>query len=76
MPGLTIHGKPLDQRITDRIAARVAELGTPCKLLAVQIADDAASSLYTDMQAKAAATAGIEYELTTLPCDISQEHLH
>jgi methylenetetrahydrofolate dehydrogenase (NADP+)/methenyltetrahydrofolate cyclohydrolase len=76
MPGLTLHGKPLAQRITDRIAARVADLGRPCKLLAVQVADDAASSLYTDMQAKAASAAGIEYELTTLPADISQEQLH
>jgi len=78
MSATVIDGKAVAEEITQQIAAEAADLakaGTPPRLIAVQVGEDPASKLYTDMQARQCEPAGIQYELRCLAEDISQAGL-
>ncbi|MFP4105164.1 MAG: tetrahydrofolate dehydrogenase/cyclohydrolase catalytic domain-containing protein, partial [Phycisphaerae bacterium] len=78
MPASIIDGKAVAEEIRTSIAAEAEEMtrsGRPPKLVAVQVGEDPASKLYTDMQARQCESAGLVYELMNLPEDISQDGL-
>ncbi len=78
MPATIIDGEAIAKRITDQVAADAAELtaqGRTPHLTAVQVGENPASKIYTNMQAKSCEAVGIEYELLNLPDDISQDDL-
>ena len=76
MAAKIIDGKAVAEEIKERLAIEAKALraaSRPVRLLAVQVGEDAASKLYTDMQARHCESVGIEYELLELPGDIAQE---
>ena len=73
-----IDGKAVAEEIKQQLAAEAGQLreaGRPVRLVAVQVGEDAASKLYTDMQARHCESVGIEYELLELPGDLSEADL-
>jgi len=62
-------------RQTAQEAAELAKAGRPPHLVAVQVGENPASKLYTNMQAKSCQDVGIEYELLNLPAETPQAHL-
>jgi methylenetetrahydrofolate dehydrogenase (NADP+)/methenyltetrahydrofolate cyclohydrolase len=66
-----IQGEPvareLEQEVRRRAEAITRRLGRPPKLLAIQVGYNAASKVYTDMQARSCRQAGLDYELKILP---------
>ncbi|HUS47425.1 MAG TPA: bifunctional 5,10-methylenetetrahydrofolate dehydrogenase/5,10-methenyltetrahydrofolate cyclohydrolase [Phycisphaerae bacterium] len=60
---------------TSAAAAELAKAGRTPRLVAVQVGENPASKIYTNMQAKSCQAAGIEYELLNLPETISQGEL-
>ena len=56
-------------------AAELAAAGKSPKLVAVQVGENPASKMYTNMQAKACESVGIAYELLNLPDDMSEADL-
>jgi methylenetetrahydrofolate dehydrogenase (NADP+)/methenyltetrahydrofolate cyclohydrolase len=56
-------------------AAALTGKGLAPHLVAVQVGENPASRMYTNMQAKACESVGIEYELKTLPAEIAQDGL-
>jgi len=78
MPAKIIDGNAAAEQIRKEIAEevyRLSQSGRPVKLVAVQVGDDPASKLYTDMQARDCESVGIAYELKCLPADIDQAGL-
>ncbi len=78
MAAKIIDGEAAAEEIRRRVSADAAELaskGRKPHLTAVQVGENPASRMYTNMQAKACESVGIDYELRTLPEDISQEQL-
>ena len=73
-----LDGKILAEEIQGEAAKEAAKLaasGRAAHLVAVQVGENPASRMYTNMQAKSCESAGIEYDLMTLPADISQHDL-
>jgi len=73
-----IDGEAVAEEIRQQVAAEAGELrsaGRPPHLVAVQVGENPASKIYTNMQAKSCQAAGIEYELLNLPETISQGEL-
>ena len=78
MSAKIIDGEAVAKEITEQAAADAAALtkaGRPPHLVAVQVGENPASKIYTNMQAKSCQAAGIEYELLNLPETISQDEL-
>lgn len=78
MAAKIIDGEAAARQITERAAAEAAALkaaGRTPHLVAVQVGENPASKIYTNMQAKACESAGIEYELVNLPAETSQDEL-
>jgi len=73
-----IDGEAVAEEIKARAAADAAALakdGRTPHLVAVQAGENPASKIYTNMQAKACESVGIEYELLNLPETIVQDDL-
>jgi methylenetetrahydrofolate dehydrogenase (NADP+)/methenyltetrahydrofolate cyclohydrolase len=62
-------------RQTAQEATELAKAGRPPHLVAVQVGENPASKLYTNMQAKSCQGVGIAYELLNLPEQTSQDEL-
>ena len=78
MPAKIIDGSTVADEIKSRVAADAAALsakGLAPHLVAVQVGENPASKIYTNMQAKSCESVGIEYELKTLPAEISEDAL-
>jgi len=73
-----IDGRAVADEIKQAVAAEAAELakaGRTPRLTAVQVGENPASKIYTNMQAKACGSVGIEYELVNLPAETTQQEL-
>ncbi len=78
MTAQLISGHSLAETIKDRVlqeATSLASLGRTPRLVAVQVGENAASKIYTNMQAISCTSVGIEYQLLSLPGDIIQDNL-
>jgi len=78
MSARIIDGEAVATEIREQVAAAgaaLAEEGKPPSLAAVQVGENPASKIYTNMQAKACESVGIKYELLNLPAEMSQEEL-
>jgi len=78
MTATLIDGKAFAAQIKEQIARDAAELtaaGKTPTLVAVQVGENPASKVYTNMQAKSCESVGIDYQLKNLPDDISQDDL-
>ena len=58
-------------RQTSQEAAALAQAGRPVRLVAVQVGENPASKIYTNMQAKSCQAVGIAYDLLNLPAETS-----
>ncbi len=73
-----IDGEAVADKIRQEVESDAAELkskGLAPHLVAVQVGENPASRMYTNMQAKNCESVGIEYDLRTFPEDISQADL-
>lgn len=78
MSAKIIDGEAIAAEIRQKVSQDVDELvasGIKPRLAAVQVGENPASKIYTNMQAKACESVGIEYELINLPTEISQAEL-
>ena len=78
MTASIIDGEAAAEEIKQRVsadAAALAEAGRTPHLVAVQVGENPASKIYTNMQAKACESVGIEYELLNLPDDMTEADL-
>ncbi len=78
MSAKIIDGQAVAEEIKRQVAEGAAELtkaGRTPHLTAVQVGENPASKIYTNMQAKACESVGIEYELLNLSAEMSQEDL-
>ncbi|HUU42887.1 MAG TPA: bifunctional 5,10-methylenetetrahydrofolate dehydrogenase/5,10-methenyltetrahydrofolate cyclohydrolase [Planctomycetota bacterium] len=78
MTAKIIDGEAIAGEIKKGVAEDAAALkaaGRTPHLVAVQVGENPASKIYTNMQAKACESVGIEYELLNLPEDISEADL-
>lgn len=78
MSAKIIDGGVVAEEIRNQVssdAAALAAAGRQPHLTAVQVGENPASKMYTNMQAKACESVGIEYELLNLPAEISQADL-
>ncbi len=78
MSAKIIDGNAVADEIRKQVASDAGELakaGRKPHLTAVQVGENPASKVYTNMQAKACESVGIEYELLNLPAEISQDDL-
>ncbi|MHC4715762.1 MAG: bifunctional 5,10-methylenetetrahydrofolate dehydrogenase/5,10-methenyltetrahydrofolate cyclohydrolase, partial [Planctomycetota bacterium] len=78
MAAKIIDGEAVAEEIKQQVQAEAAELkaaGTAPHLVAIQVGENPASKIYTNMQARACESVGIEYELLNLPDDTTQDAL-
>ncbi len=78
MSAKIIDGNAVADEIRKQVASdagALAQAGRKPHLTAVQVGENPASKIYTNMQAKACESVGIEYELLNLPAEISQDDL-
>ncbi len=78
MAAQIIDGEAIASRMNQGTAQAAAELtkaGRTPRLVAVQVGENPASKIYTNMQAKACQAVGIEYHLLNLPADMTQADL-
>ncbi len=78
MSAKIIDGQAVAAEMKREIAAAAAKLaaaGTKPRLAAVQVGENPASKIYTNMQAKACESVGIEYQLLNLPAEMTQDDL-
>ena len=78
MAAKIIDGEAVAAEIQQQVAAEAAALakaGKPARLVAVQVGENPASKIYTNMQAKNCQAVGIQYELATLPAEATQGEL-
>jgi len=78
MAAKIIDGKAVAEEIKSSVAAeadKLANAGRRPRLVAVQVGENPASRIYTNMQAKSCRSVGIEYELENLPGDVSRDQL-
>ena len=76
MSAKPLEGKPIAENLRAKIKADLEDLkaktGRTPKLAAIQIGENAASTVYAKAQKKAADALGIEYELKIMPDGVSQ----
>ena len=78
MAAKIIDGEAAAAKMNQQIsadAAALTEAGTPPRLVAVQVGENPASKMYTNMQRRSCEAVGIEYDLLDLPEDISEDDL-
>ena len=78
MPAKIIDGEAIAKEIIAEVAAgarKLADAGRPPRLVAVQVGENPASKIYTNMQAKSCQDVGIGYELLSMPENVSQADL-
>ncbi|HDY65387.1 MAG TPA: bifunctional 5,10-methylenetetrahydrofolate dehydrogenase/5,10-methenyltetrahydrofolate cyclohydrolase [Phycisphaerae bacterium] len=78
MAAKIIDGQAVAEEIKKKVTADAAELtkaGKTPKLVAVQVGENPASKIYTNMQKKSCESVGITYDLLNLPDEISQDDL-
>ncbi len=78
MAAKIIDGEAVAAKIKEEVAAQakaLADAGKGPKLVAVQVGENPASKIYTNMQAKSCESVGIGYDLQNLPDDTSQADL-
>ena len=78
MAAKIIDGEAVAEEIKQQVKAEAAELaaaGKTPRLVAIQVGENPASKIYTNMQAKACESVGIEYELLSLPDDTTADAL-
>ncbi len=78
MAARIIDGKSVAEEIRAEVAKAaeaLAQEGKKPRLIAVQVGENPASRIYTNMQAKSCESVGIEYELLELSAEISQDDL-
>ncbi len=78
MAAKIIDGQAIARLITDQVMADAKQLtdaGKPPHLVAVQVGENPASKIYTNMQRKNCEQAGVEYELLEIDEGISQDDL-
>ena len=78
MAAKTIDGEAIAaemNRQTAQETGALAKAGRPVRLAAVQVGENPASKLYTNMQAKNCQAVGIAYDLVNLPAETSQADL-
>ena len=78
MAAKIIDGEAIAAKIKEQVTADVGQLsqaGRKVRLVAVQVGENPASKIYTNMQARSCESVGIEYELLNIPADISQDDL-
>jgi len=77
MAGELLKGKPIADKIKEGLKEEIERLksktGSVPKLVAVQIGENSASTVYLNAQRKNAENLGIEYVLDTLPENTTQE---
>jgi len=73
-----IDGQAIADQLKEQVArdaAALTEAGKTPRLVAVQVGENPASKVYTNMQAKQCESVGIEYDLQNLPDDITEDQL-
>lgn len=78
MAAKIIDGEAVAENLKQQVASdaqALAQAGRSPRLVAVQAGENPASKIYTNMQAKACESVGIEYDLLNLPDDLSQDAL-
>jgi len=73
-----LDGSAVADEIKQQVAAEASALaarGRKAHLVAVQVGENPASRIYTNMQAKSCESVGIAYDLRELPADIAQADL-
>lgn len=78
MSATIIDGEAIAAKLTEKVAQDAAALtaaGKTPRLVAVQVGENPASKIYTNMQAKQCESVGIEYDLRNLPDDMTQDQL-
>ncbi len=78
MAAKIIDGEGFAEEIRKQVSSDAAAMkaaGKPVRLVAVQVGENPASKIYTNMQAKSCEEAGIGYELLNLPETTSQDDL-
>lgn len=78
MAAKIIDGEAAAEEIKKQAAADAAELTKASRtphLVAIQVGENPASKMYTNMQAKACESVGIEYDLLNLPEDLPEADL-
>ncbi|MFC1709524.1 bifunctional 5,10-methylenetetrahydrofolate dehydrogenase/5,10-methenyltetrahydrofolate cyclohydrolase [Candidatus Omnitrophota bacterium] len=77
MPAELLKGKPIADKIKESLRAEVESLksktGVTPKLVALQIGENPSAAVYLKAQNNVAAKLGIEYVLSTLPKETSQQ---
>ena len=73
---LILDGKATATMLKQSLAARVAVLATPPKLVVVQVLGDAAADRYVRAIGRICADVGAGYELVSLPSDVAQATLN
>ncbi len=78
MSAKIIDGKAVAEKIKQEVTEGVAELkaaGKPVRLVAIQVGENPASKMYTNMQAKSCESVGIEYDLLNLSAEMTEDEL-
>ena len=78
MPAQIIDGNAVADAIKAQVsadAAALTEAGRAPRLVAVQVGENAASRIYTNMQRKSCESVGIQYDLLELPAEMTQDEL-
>jgi methylenetetrahydrofolate dehydrogenase (NADP+)/methenyltetrahydrofolate cyclohydrolase len=78
MAAKIIDGEAIAKQMNEQSAAdanALAAKGRRPHLVAIQVGENPASKIYTNMQAKNCQAYGIEYELLNLPADMTQDAL-
>ncbi|MCX5642827.1 MAG: bifunctional 5,10-methylenetetrahydrofolate dehydrogenase/5,10-methenyltetrahydrofolate cyclohydrolase [Candidatus Omnitrophica bacterium] len=73
-----LEGKPIAEKIKEEVQVKVTELkarGITPKLVAVQVGENQASAVYLKSQQRVCVNTGVDYQLLTLPENISQADL-
>ena len=73
MPAKIIDGIALAERVKQDVAARVRALPRPVHLVAILVGATPGGELYAQRQGDACRTLGIEYDLVSLPDDVTQK---
>lgn len=75
MSARVLRGREVADALLEELAARVAALATPPKLVFVRAGDDPASASYVRSKARLAERAGLRHETRVLPEEAGQEAL-
>lgn len=72
---IIIDGREIAKELQAKVAARVASLGCPPKLVVIIVGDDPASAVYVSRKRQAAERVGIQANSIRLPADVPQGEL-